>query len=509
LKPPSTLRRKSGAPWLGAALMCIALPAAAVDELTVISFGRADRAAIAAAYVEPFAKATGVPVHSLSYDGQVTELTQMVHAGAPVWDVMQVESRTLEQGCRQGLFEKLDPGRVPPATDLIPGALSECGVGIFTWAQALVYSDQLRDAPQSWADFWDIRKYPGKRGLRHSAKYTLEIALLADGVDPKDVYSTLSTDAGVGRAFRKLDQIRKDTVWWEAAAQPGALIAAGQVSMSSAYTLWFDPGQERNRHTRIVWRQSLYDIDSWAIPAGSPKRDDAYRFIAFASSPERQKVLSEQVTYGPTNRNALELLPARLAGNLPSSAPNLAGALRIDTAFWIEYGEALERRFNSWAPAICRQQEDEDDDDYFDLPVCQDAQGKMRVSREPVNASRIGQPGDPSQVSRTVTMTMSDAMRFTPDRIEVRKGETIRFVLQNEGRLRHELVLGEPEALRRHAAMMQMMPDMQHSGPNMASLAPGERGQLIWKFTRAGVVTFACLQPGHLDAGMRGSVGVQ
>jgi putative spermidine/putrescine transport system substrate-binding protein len=505
---PWTPRRESGARWLGAALLCVALSAAAaIDELTVISFGRADRAAIAAAYVEPFAKATGIDVRSLSYDGQVTELTQMVHAGAPVWDVMQVESRTLEQGCRQGLFEKLDPARVPPAADLIPGALSECGVGIFTWAQALVYSDQLRDAPQSWADFWDIRRYPGKRGLRHSAKYTLEIALLADGVDPKDLYSTLSTEAGVRRAFRKLNQIRKDTVWWEAAAQPGALLAAGQVSMSSAYTLWFDPAQERNRHTRTVWRQSLYDIDSWAIPAGTPKRDDAYRFIAFSSGPEPQKVLSEHVTYGPTNRNALELLPARLAGILPSS--NLAGALRIDAVFWIEHGDALERRFNSWAPAICRQQDDEDDDDYFDLPVCQDAQGKIRISRAPVSASRIGQPGNSSEVSRTITMTMSDAMRFTPDHIEVRKGETIRFVLRNEGRLRHELVLGEPEALRRHAAMMQMMPDMQHSGPNMASLAPGERGELIWKFTRSGTVTFACLQSGHLEAGMTGAVAVQ
>jgi uncharacterized cupredoxin-like copper-binding protein len=310
----------------------------------------------------------------------------------------------------------------------------------------------------------------------------------------------------VRRAFRKLEQIRKDTIWWEAAAQPAALLEAGEVSMSSGYTLWFDPAQERNRHTRIVWHQSLYDMDSWAIPLGSPKRDDAYRFIAFSSSPEHQKVLSERVTYGPTNRNALGLLPARLSGALPSA--NLAGALRIDTAFWIEHGDALERRFTSWAPAICRQQ-DEEDDDYFDLPVCQDAQGKMRISRGPVSASLIGQPGNPSEVSRTVTVSMSDTMRFTPDRIDARKGETIRFVLQNEGQLRHELVLGEPEALRRHAAMMQMMPDMLHSGPNMVSLAPGEHGELVWKFTRTGMVTFACLQSGHLEAGMRGAVAVQ
>jgi putative spermidine/putrescine transport system substrate-binding protein len=486
----------------------MALPAMAAGELTVISFGRADRAALAEAYIEPFARATGIAVKSFSYDGQVTELTQMVHAGAPVWDVMQVESRTLEQGCREGLFETLDPARAPPAADLIPGALSQCGVGIFTWAQALVYSDQFPDGPRSWADFWDIVKYPGKRGLRRSAKYTLEIALLADGVEPRQVYSALSTEAGVRRAFRKLDQISKDTVWWEAAAQPAVLMSAGVVSMSSGYTLWFDPAEERNRHTHIVWRQSLYDLDSWAIPKGSPKLDEAYRFIAFASSPEPQKVLSEHLAYGPTNRSTLQLLSARPAGNLPSSTPNLADALRIDTAFWIEHGAALERRFNSWAPAICRQQDDEDDDGYFDLPVCQDAQGNMRISQGSLSAGRIGQPGNPREVSRTVAITMSDAMRFAPDRIEVRNGETIRFKLRNEGQLRHELVLGEPEALRRHAAMMQMMPEMQHVGPNMTSLAPGETGQLIWKFTRTGTVSFACLQSGHLEAGMRGVVAV-
>ncbi|HEY2678365.1 MAG TPA: extracellular solute-binding protein [Steroidobacteraceae bacterium] len=504
-----SLRSAGGAGWLGAALICTAFSAEAAGDLTVISFGRADQAALVAAYIQPFAKATGIDVHSLSYDGQVTELAQMVRAGATAWDVMQVESRTLQQGCREGLFEKLDPKRIPTPEDLIPGALSECGVGIFAWSQALVYSDQLRAAPHSWADFWDTHKYPGKRGLRRSAKYTLEIALLADGVEPKDVYRTLSSESGVKRAFRKLDQIRKDTVWWEAAAQPGAFIGAGTVSMSSAYTLWFDPALDRNRHTRIVWRQSLYDIDSWAIPAGTPKREDAYRFIAFASEPQHQKTLSEQLKYGPTNRHALDLLPAGLTDTLPSSSPNLAGALRIDSAFWTEHGDALERRFNAWAPAICRQQDDEDDDDYFDLPVCQDAQGNMRVSKAPVSARGIGQPGVPGDVSRTITVTMSDAMRFTPERIVVRSGETIRFVLHNEGQLRHELVLGLPDALRRHAALMQMMPDMVHSGPNMTSLAPGERGELIWHFTHTGPVAFACLQSGHLESGMRGVVAVQ
>jgi putative spermidine/putrescine transport system substrate-binding protein len=509
LKFKLTFRNASGARWLGAAFTILSLPVSAADGLTVISFGRADRAALVAAYVDPFAKSTGVGANTLSYDGQMTELTQMVNDGKPTWDVMQVESRTLQLGCQQGLFEKLDYSRIPGASSLIPGAITECGVGIFTWAQALVYSDQLPEAPHSWADFWNIKKYPGKRGLRRSAKYTLEIALLADGVAPKDVYRTLATEAGVQRAFRKLDQISKHTIWWEAAAQPSALLAAGWVSMTSGYTLWFDPEQERNRHAKISWRQSLYDIDSWAIPKGSPKRDAAYRFISFASTPERQKTFSEQLSYGPTNRAALGLMPAQLADSLPSAPSTLADALHIDTAFWIEHGDALEKRFNKWAPAVCRQQIDEDDDDYFDQPICQDAQGNMRINQGTMASSVIGQPGNPHQVSRTISVTMSDSMRFSPEHIEVKTGETVRFLLQNSGKLRHELVLGEPDALRRHAAMMLAMPDMQHTGPNMASLAPGEQGELVWKFTRTGSVAFACLQSGHLEAGMKGAVAVQ
>src|SRR5450755_5119895 len=114
------MKCESGAQWLGVALVLVVFPAVAAGDLTVISFGRADQAALAAAYLEPFAKTTGIAVNALSYDGQVTELAQMVRSGSPVWDVMQVESRTLEQGCRQGLFEKLDTARLPPAAQLVP-----------------------------------------------------------------------------------------------------------------------------------------------------------------------------------------------------------------------------------------------------------------------------------------------------------------------------------------------------------------------------------------------------
>jgi putative spermidine/putrescine transport system substrate-binding protein len=370
----------------GAGLVCTALllagpNASAAGDLTVISFGRADQDALTRAYFKPFGQSTGIGVRSLSYDGQITELEQMVKSGKPEWDVMQVESRTLRLGCEQGLFEKLDIGRIVKPDDFIPGAVSDCGLGVFAWSLALVYSDRNHGTPESWADFWNVGKYPGKRGLRRSAKYTLEIALLADGVAPADVYPTLATEAGVERAFRKLDQIKSNTIWWEAAGQPSVQLAAGNIVMSSAYTLWFDPAQPQNQHFKIAWDGSLYDVDSWAVPKGSPRLAQAVRFIAFASAPEHQKVLSERLPYGPTNRKALPLLPAGLARSLPSSEANLARALKVDTAFWVAHGDALEKRFDAWAPPLCRQQTDDDDDDYREQPVCQDIQGNMRTNR--------------------------------------------------------------------------------------------------------------------------------
>jgi putative spermidine/putrescine transport system substrate-binding protein len=375
-------------------LLSASLAVAAANQLSVISFGRADQDALTKAYYDAFGRSTGIQIKSFSYDGQTTELEQMVRSGKPEWDVMQVESRTLQQGCEQGLFEKLDIGHIGQLNDFIPGAVSDCGMGIFAWSLGLVYSDRLKPAPRSWADFWNLKKYPGKRGLRRSAKYTLEIALLADGVAPADVYPMLATESGLDRAFRKLDQIKPHTIWWQAAPQPGVLLSAGDLVMSSAYTLWFDPEEPRNKHFRIAWDGSLYDVDSWAIPKGSPRLPEAYRFIAFASTPERQKVLSEHMPYGPTNKKALPLLQADLARSLPSSEANLARALKVDTSFWIAHGEALEKRFDAWAPQICRQQTDDDENDYQEQPVCQDVHGNMRISDPNKTHSRTSEASD-------------------------------------------------------------------------------------------------------------------
>ncbi|WP_374667486.1 plastocyanin/azurin family copper-binding protein [Ramlibacter sp.] len=110
--------------------------------------------------------------------------------------------------------------------------------------------------------------------------------------------------------------------------------------------------------------------------------------------------------------------------------------------------------------------------------------------------------------ARTIEIRMSDQMRFTPDRLTVREGETIRFVVRNNGRLLHEMVIGTPEELAAHAELMKKHPGMEHDEPYMAHVAAGQRGQLVWHFNRPGTFQFACLLPGHFEAGMVGTVVV-
>jgi uncharacterized cupredoxin-like copper-binding protein len=120
----------------------------------------------------------------------------------------------------------------------------------------------------------------------------------------------------------------------------------------------------------------------------------------------------------------------------------------------------------------------------------------------------VGVAGRPADVTRTVHVDMTDTMRFKPDSVSVRRGETIRFVVKNSGRLKHEFVLGTEKELKAHYEQMKKFPEMEHAEPDMVTLAPGKTGEVTWQFTQSGKVDFACLQPGHYDAGMKGVVQV-
>ncbi len=134
-----------------------------------------------------------------------------------------------------------------------------------------------------------------------------------------------------------------------------------------------------------------------------------------------------------------------------------------------------------------------------------DMSGMSRDTRD----ADIGRPGDPNKVSRTIEVTLDDTMRFSPSEISVKAGETVRFFLKNTGTINHAMVIGSMDELKEHAEMMRKMPDMKHAAPNMITLAPSQRGGLVWQFDQPGMVNFACLVPGHMEAGMVGKVEVE
>ena len=218
------------------------------------------------------------------------------------------------------------------------------------WSTGLSYdSEKLKDPPTSWADFWDVEKFPGKRGLRKGPKYALEFALMADGVAPEDVYAELSKPEGVDRAFNKLEELKPNMVWWEAGAQPLQLLSSGEVVMTSAYNGRISGiNRSEGKKFGFVFPGSIYAIDSWVILKDSPNKDAAMEFIAYASRPENQAKLPEFIAYGLPNTGAGALVPAEYQAELPTTPENANGAIPLDVDFWTDNSEELTQRFNAW-----------------------------------------------------------------------------------------------------------------------------------------------------------------
>jgi len=330
-------------------LAAAALPSLAQTQITVVNFGGANANAQKKAYYEPIEK-NGVKVVAVEYNGEQAKIKAMVEAKKVTWDVVEVESPDVARGCDEGLFEKLDYSKIGAKADFLPAAVSDCGIGIFVWSTVMAYNgDKLKDGPKTWADFWDQKKFPGKRGMRKGARYNLEFALMADGVKPADVYKVLATKDGAERAFKKLGELKPVIQWWEAGAQPPQFLVAGDVAMTTVYNGRIDAANREGKNLKIGWTGGIYDLDYWVIPKGTPNKDAALKFIAFASTPDAQAEYAKNIAYGPTNNKALAKLDAKVLDNLPTSPANAKDALQFNLKFWADQGEDLEKRFAAWA----------------------------------------------------------------------------------------------------------------------------------------------------------------
>ena len=347
------------------AVSVIALTGTAfAGSITVVSWGGSYTKSQIEAYHKPWIAKTGNQVVSEDYNGGLSEVKSQVEAGNVTWDLVDVEKSDAVRGCDEGLLEPIDPSILPPAPDgtpatedFIPGAISDCAVANIVWSTIYAYDkSKMPNGPKTIADFFDLKKFPGKRGLRKGPKANLEMALAADGVPSDKIYEVLGTPEGVDRAFAKLDTIKDSTVWWEAGAQPPQLLADGEVAMTTAYNgRIFNAIAAENKPFEIVWDAQVFDFDLWVIPKGAPHKDLAMDFLAFSTATEQLAAQASWISYGPARKSSSPLIGSyatkpdlQMGPQMPTDPNNFKTAIANDFEFWADNQDELNERFNAW-----------------------------------------------------------------------------------------------------------------------------------------------------------------
>lgn len=316
----------------------LATTALAEDKtVTIASWGGSYQDAQSKALFEPAAAKTGIEVKQETYGG-MSDVRLQVSSGQVTLDIVASGSGSAARAAAEGLLEPLDYDIIDVST-FYPGLYTEHCVGgdvfstVFAW-NTDTYGDE---GPQSWADFWDVEKFPGTRAYRGKVAGALEPALLADGVAPEDVYDVLSSEDGIERALDKIRELRPHiAVFWASGAQHAQLMKDGEVDMSTGWNGRFDNAAQDGAKVAYSFNQALLDYDCFAVPKGAPNRDTAMEFLAEISKPEYQDDLPKYITYGPTNKAAYDtgVIDAATAAGLPSSPENAALQLPVSLEWY-------------------------------------------------------------------------------------------------------------------------------------------------------------------------------
>ena len=352
-----TRRLKTTGAWGVSALMAVtvlmmASPTSAQEQLVITSWGGNLLPVQRKVYFEPFAREAGVKIVEDEWGGELAKLRAMVQAGAASWDVVEVSDAQLQSGCNEGLLEPIDWSKVGGKDKFVADAVHECGVGTSSSSAVIAFNaDKITGRqPTTLKDFFDPIGFPGPRALRKSPRYNLEVALLADGVTPAELYRVLGTEEGVTRAFRKLDQLRPHVkVWFTQWAEAIQLLVDGEVymTMNGNGRVWAAATQDK-KNLKIIWDNQGAGYDYWAIVKGTKKRDLAHRYIEFASQDRNMTEFTKLFRYGPTVNSVIASMPPEIARDMPSTPDNMKTSYRVSAAFWADHNDDYTVRFNAW-----------------------------------------------------------------------------------------------------------------------------------------------------------------
>jgi putative spermidine/putrescine transport system substrate-binding protein len=318
-------------------------------NITFASWGGAYQDAEKIAYCDPFTAKTGVTV---TQDGPIDDakLRAMVESGQMDWDVVDITHSTIYTEIKDSLLEKLDLSKIH--SDRINKRFkNDYGVADSGWSYSIAYSTKAfkeGEHPKSWADVFDIKKFPGSRALYGEPDSLMEIALLADGVPPEDLYKLLATDDGVKMAFAKLDTIKNNIIFFDTNSRSQQLFIDGEVSCGLMLNNRIYDAVKKGGAVGIEWNQNIQSADYLAIPKGSKNVELAHMFIDEMTVAENQAKLANLMALSPMNQEALHLVDPAILPWLCTNPENEAKGFPMNAEFWRTNHEKLKLALEEW-----------------------------------------------------------------------------------------------------------------------------------------------------------------
>lgn len=326
----------------GAALLPVSLPARAAGSIVVTCWGGAYEKGVREIFAEPFTKETGIGV-SLVNNADLTKMKVQVDSKNVQWDVFDSVGPQITAGSKQGLWEDIDASIVDRADLVSPGGKDY--VGTYLFGGGVAY-DPKRVAeakrPQTFKDFWDVQRFPGRRGLRTRISEALEMALVADGVAPDKLYPL-----DIERGFKALDRIKPHVKKWiETTPETITLLTSNEIDFSYTYLSRVIPAQKAGSSVAMSMGQTINSLEYLAVPKFSKNREAAMRYIAFCLRPDRQAAFANALYFAPNARKAVPLVSADAKPYLPDTLnPN---NVILNDAWWADNFDALQKRFTEW-----------------------------------------------------------------------------------------------------------------------------------------------------------------
>lgn len=330
-------------------LAALSTTAQAQETLVINSPGGAIQEGGRAVLWGPAAAKAGVLVKEETADKALDVLRLEFGANAVKTDIIVISGYEAAIAGAEGMLEPIDY-KVVDASQFLPDTAAPYCVGIYGYAAVMAWNSKTysKEAPSSWADFWNVEKFPGRRAMRSNAEAQVEMALLADGVAAKDLYTVLSTEEGMQRAIDKIAALKPSiAVWWSSGAQHGQLMKDGEVDMTTGWNGRFETAKRDGGAVDYTYNQSILAYDCFAIPKGSPHKDLAMKMVAEMSKAEPQAALTKYVSYGPLNTAAYStgIIDPETAKVLPTNPDNAKTMIVQNIEWWAKNNDKIQTMF--------------------------------------------------------------------------------------------------------------------------------------------------------------------